>query len=204
MLKRYQPIWINTHFNHPNELTAEAGAACQRIVDAGIPLGNQTVLLKGVNDELGTMKELMLRLVHNRVRPYYLYQCDLSRGISHFRTPVEKGVEIVQGLQGFISGFAVPKFVIDAPGGGGKVPICHASPLRGRGALSRSDRLRRRIRFLRCLPNALPAESLRVRRQAARTFFHIAFRRVTMDGRGVRLAFVLVECRRLYLELVGC
>jgi len=125
MLKRYQPIWINTHFNHPNELTAEAGAACQRIVDAGIPLGNQTVLLKGVNDELGTMKELMLRLVHNRVRPYYLYQCDLSRGISHFRTPVEKGVEIVQGLQGFISGFAVPKFVIDAPGGGGKVPICH-------------------------------------------------------------------------------
>lgn len=125
MLKKYQPIWINTHFNHPNELTPDAARACQKIADAGIPLGNQTVLLRGINDDLSTMKTLMLKLVHNRVRPYYLYQCDLSRGISHFRTPVETGIEIVHGLQGYISGFAVPKFVIDAPGGGGKIPICY-------------------------------------------------------------------------------
>jgi lysine 2,3-aminomutase len=125
MLKKYQPIWINTHFNHPREITPDSERACRKIVDAGIPLGNQTVLLRGVNDDLTTMKELMLRLVHNRVRPYYLYQCDLSRGISHFRTPVETGIDIVHGLQGYISGFAVPKFVIDAPGGGGKVPVCY-------------------------------------------------------------------------------
>lgn len=125
MLKKYQPIWINTHFNHVRELTPEAEKACQMIADAGIPLGNQTVLLKGVNDSSETMKELMLKLVHNRVRPYYLYQCDLSRGISHFRTPVETGIRIIHDLQGYISGFAVPKFVIDAPGGGGKVPICY-------------------------------------------------------------------------------
>ena len=125
MLKKYQPIWINTHFNHPNEITPDSERACQKIADAGIPLGNQTVLLRNVNDNLPTMRELMLRLVHNRVRPYYLYQCDLSRGISHFRTPVETGVAIVHDLQGYISGFAVPKFVIDAPGGGGKVPICY-------------------------------------------------------------------------------
>ncbi|MEA5051731.1 MAG: KamA family radical SAM protein [Oscillospiraceae bacterium] len=125
MLKKYQPIWINTHFNHPREVTPEAAQACQRIADAGIPLGNQTVLLKGINDNAATMKELMLKLVHNRVRPYYLYQCDLSRGISHFRTTVETGVEIIHALQGYISGFAVPKFVIDAPGGGGKVPVCY-------------------------------------------------------------------------------
>ena len=125
MLKKYHPIWINTHFNHPNEITEDAERACQAIADAGIPLGNQTVLLKGINDNSETMKELMLKLVHNRVRPYYLYQCDLSRGISRFRTDVDTGVKIVHDLQGFISGFAVPKFVIDAPGGGGKVPICY-------------------------------------------------------------------------------
>jgi len=123
MLKKYQPVWINTHFNHPNEITPESAAACRRIADAGIPVGNQTVLLKSVNDDLETMRELMKRLVRNRVRPYYLYQCDLSRGISHFRTPVEKGIEIIHGLQGFMTGFAVPKFVIDCPGGGGKVPV---------------------------------------------------------------------------------
>ncbi|NCB33304.1 MAG: KamA family radical SAM protein [Erysipelotrichia bacterium] len=125
MLKKYQPIWINTHFNHPNELTPYSERACQAIADAGIPLGNQTVLLKGINDSTPIMKEMMLKLVHNRVRPYYLYQCDLSRGISHFRTNVETGVSIIHDLQGYISGFAVPKFVIDAPGGGGKVPICY-------------------------------------------------------------------------------
>jgi lysine 2,3-aminomutase len=123
MLKKYQPIWINTHFNHPNELTPDSKLACRMIADAGIPLGNQTVLLNGVNNDLETMKTLMKELVRNRVRPYYLYQCDLSRGISHFRTPVEDGINIVHGLQGFITGFAVPKFVLDCPGGGGKVPI---------------------------------------------------------------------------------
>ena len=123
MLKKYQPIWINTHFNHPRELTPEAQKACAAIVDAGIPLGNQSVLLRGINDNADTMKELLLKLVKARVRPYYLYQCDLSRGIGHFRTRVEKGIEIMQSLTGTISGYAVPRFVIDAPSGGGKVPI---------------------------------------------------------------------------------
>lgn len=123
MLKKYQPIWINTHFNHPRELTPEAQKACAAIVDAGIPLGNQSVLLRGINDNADTMKELLLKLVKARVRPYYLYQCDLSRGIGHFRTRVEKGIEIMRSLTGTISGYAVPRFVIDAPSGGGKVPI---------------------------------------------------------------------------------
>jgi len=123
MFKKYQPIWINTHFNHPNELTPDSIAACGRIVDAGIPLGNQSVLLKGVNDSAETMKTLLLGLVKARVRPYYLYQCDLSEGLQHFRTDVRTGIDIIQKLTGSISGFAVPKFVIDAPGGGGKVPM---------------------------------------------------------------------------------
>ena len=123
MLKKYQPVWISTHFNHPKELTPDALRACADIADAGIPLGNQSVLLRGVNDDAETMKELLLKLVAARVRPYYLYQCDLSRGIGHFRTRVEKGVEIIRALTGSISGYAVPKFVIDAPGGGGKIPI---------------------------------------------------------------------------------
>ncbi|MEG1509075.1 MAG: lysine 2,3-aminomutase [Clostridia bacterium] len=123
MLKKYQPIWINTHFNHPQELTPEAQKACEKIVDAGIPLGNQTVLLKGVNDNVETMKELLLKLCHSRVKPYYLYQCDLSLGISHFRTTVDKGIDIMHALTGNISGYAVPKYVIDAPHGGGKTPI---------------------------------------------------------------------------------
>jgi len=123
MLKKYQPIWINTHFNHVRELTQESEAALARLADAGLPLGNQSVLLKGVNDTAQDMKALLLRLVHNRVRPYYLYQCDLTSGIGHFRTPVETGICILHELQGHISGFAVPKFVIDAPGGGGKVPF---------------------------------------------------------------------------------
>ena len=123
MLKKYQPIWINTHFSHPREITPESQRACEAIVDAGIPLGDQTVLLRGVNDNAATMKELMLKLVHMRVRPYYLYQCDLSEGIGHFRTTVETGIDIMHTLQGNISGYAVPKFVIDAPGGGGKIPV---------------------------------------------------------------------------------
>jgi lysine 2,3-aminomutase len=123
MLKKYQPIWINTHFNHPQEITEESIRACEAIVDAGIPLGNQTVLLKGVNDDSEILKELFCKLVHMRVRPYYMYQCDLSMGIGHFRTTVDKGIEIMHSLTGNISGYAIPKYVIDAPGGGGKIPV---------------------------------------------------------------------------------
>ena len=123
MLRKYHPIWINTHFNHPREITSEARRACEQIVDTGIPLGNQSVLLKGVNDNADTMKELLLKLVKMRVRPYYLYQCDLSRGIAHFRTRVETGIDILHQLTGNISGYALPRYVIDAPGGGGKIPL---------------------------------------------------------------------------------
>ena len=123
ILRKYHPVWINTHFNHPKEITGVSAAACERIADAGIPLGNQSVLLKGVNDNTKTMKELLLKLVKHRVRPYYLYQCDLSEGLQHFRTDVRTGIEIINELTGYISGYAVPKFVIDAPGGGGKVPM---------------------------------------------------------------------------------
>lgn len=123
MLRKYHPIWLNTHFNHPNEITPESAAACARLVDAGIPLGNQSVLLRGVNDCLSVMKHLVQELVKIRVRPYYLYQCDLSMGLEHFRTPVSKGIEIIEGLRGHTSGFAIPTFVVDAPGGGGKIPV---------------------------------------------------------------------------------
>ena len=123
MLKKYHPIWLNTHFNHPKELTDEAKAALTKLADAGIPLGNQSVLLRGINDCVHVMKKLVHGLVMARVRPYYLYQCDLSMGIEHFRTPVSKGIEIIEGLRGHTSGYAVPVFVVDAPGGGGKIPV---------------------------------------------------------------------------------
>jgi lysine 2,3-aminomutase len=123
VLKKYHPLWINTHFNHPREMTATASRALDRLADAGIPLGNQSVLLAGVNDCPRVMKSLVHKLVRNRVRPYYLYQCDLSEGLSHFRTPVGKGIEIIESLVGHTSGFAVPTYVIDAPGGGGKIPV---------------------------------------------------------------------------------
>lgn len=123
MLKKYHPIWINMHFNHPKEITPAARAACEKLADAGIPLGNQTVLLKGVNDCPYIIKKLMQKLVQIRVRPYYMYQCDLSNGIEHFRTSVATGIEIMEMLRGHTSGFAVPTYVIDAPGGGGKIPI---------------------------------------------------------------------------------
>jgi len=123
VLKKYHPLWVNTHFNHPREITASSQAALRRLADAGIPLGNQTVLLAGVNDCPRIMRRLVHKLVQNRVRPYYLYQCDLSEGLSHFRTPVGKGIEIIESLIGHTSGFAVPTYVIDAPGGGGKIPI---------------------------------------------------------------------------------
>jgi len=123
VLKKYQPLWINTHFNHPQEMTTSAKEALCKLADAGFPLGNQTVLLADVNDCPRIMKTLMHKLVQNRVRPYYLYQCDLSEGLSHFRTPVGKGIEIMESLIGHTSGFAIPTYVIDAPGGGGKIPV---------------------------------------------------------------------------------
>ncbi len=123
MLKRHHPIWINTHFNHPREFTVSSRKALARLADVGIPLGNQTVLLAGVNDCPRIMRRLVHKLVENRVRPYYLYQCDMSEGLSHFRTPVGKGIEIIESLIGHTSGLAVPTYVIDAPGGGGKIPV---------------------------------------------------------------------------------
>ncbi len=123
MIKKYHPIWLNTHFNHPNEITPESSAACEKLANAGIPLGNQSVLLRGINDCVNIMKRLVHGLVKIRVRPYYIYQCDLSMGLEHFRTPVSKGIEIIEGLRGHTSGYAVPTFVVDAPGGGGKTPV---------------------------------------------------------------------------------
>ncbi len=123
MLKKYHPIWLNTHFNHANEITDDSKKACAMLADAGIPLGNQSVLLRGINDCIPVMKKLVHELVKMRVRPYYLYQCDLSRGLSHFRTTVAQGIDIIEGLRGHTSGFCVPTFVVDAPGGGGKIPV---------------------------------------------------------------------------------
>jgi len=123
MIKKYQPLFVHTHFNHPKECTREAFDACARIADAGCPINNQMVLLKGVNDKAEIVKELNHKLLMMRVRPYYIYQCDLSQGIGHFRTPVETGIEIIEKLRGWTSGMAVPHYVVDAPGGGGKIPL---------------------------------------------------------------------------------
>jgi len=123
MLKKYHPLWINTHFNHPNELTAQAVEACTKLANAGIPLGNQSVLLRGVNDTPQVFEQLCRGLVRMRVRPYYLYQCDLVKGIEHFRTPLSRGIEIMEYLRGRLSGIAIPTFVVDAPHGGGKIPV---------------------------------------------------------------------------------
>ena len=123
ILKKYHPLWLNTHFNHPKEITPEASKALAMLADAGIPLGNQSVLLRGINDCPTLMKQLVHKLVLNRVRPYYFYQCDLSEGIEHFRTRVATGIEIYEALRGHTSGFAVPLFIVDAPGGGGKIPV---------------------------------------------------------------------------------
>ena len=123
MLKKYHPIWLNTHFNHYNEITSESTAAIAKLADAGIPLGNQSVLLRGVNDCVNIMRRLVTSLAAMRVRPYYIYQCDLSTGIEHFRTPISKGLEIIEGLRGHVSGFCVPTFVVDGPAGGGKIPV---------------------------------------------------------------------------------
>lgn len=123
MLQRFHPLWLNIHVNHPNEISLELAQAADRLTRAGIPLGNQSVLLAGVNDCVHIQRDLVQKLVRIRVRPYYLYQCDLVEGAGHFRTPVAKGIEIIEGLRGHTSGFAVPTFVVDAPGGGGKIPV---------------------------------------------------------------------------------
>ncbi len=123
ILKRYHPLWMSLHFTHPDELTPEVAEACARLADAGIPLGSQTVLLKGVNDDIAVMKSLVQGLLRIRVRPYYLYQCDPISGSAHFRTTVQKGIDIIRGLRGHTTGYAVPTYVIDAPAGGGKIPV---------------------------------------------------------------------------------
>ncbi|MEK7278008.1 MAG: KamA family radical SAM protein, partial [Chloroflexota bacterium] len=123
MLAKYHPIWMNIHVNHASEISPELAAACDRLTRAGIPLGNQSVLLAGVNDSVHIQRELVHELVKMRVRPYYIYQCDLVEGAGHFRTTVAKGIEIMEGLRGHTSGYAVPQFIVDAPGGGGKIPV---------------------------------------------------------------------------------
>jgi len=123
ILKKYHPLWLNTHFNHPKEFTDDSRAALAKLADAGIPLGNQSVLLAGVNDCPVIIRKLVHELVKNRVRPYYLFQCDLAEGLAHFRIPVGKGIEIIESLIGHTLGLAVPTYVIDAPGGGGKIPV---------------------------------------------------------------------------------
>ena len=123
MLRRYHPLWVNTHFNHPNEITPESQRACARLADAGIPLGNQSVLLRGINDDPEVMERLCRGLVRMRVRPYYLFQCDLVRGVERFRTPLSRGLQIMEYLRGRVSGLAIPTFVVDAPHGGGKIPL---------------------------------------------------------------------------------
>jgi lysine 2,3-aminomutase len=123
VLQKFHPLWLNIHVNHPNEITAELAQACDKLSRAGIPLGNQSVLLAGINDCVHIQRKLVQNLVRMRVRPYYLYQCDLVEGVGHFRTPVAKGIEIIEGLRGHTSGYSVPTFVVDAPGGGGKIPL---------------------------------------------------------------------------------
>lgn len=123
VLKKYHPLWLSIHFTHPDELTPEVQEACNRLADAGIPLGSQTVLLKGVNDSVDVLKPLYQGLLKIRVKPYYLYQCDPVAGTAHFKTPISKGLEIIAGLRGYTTGYAVPSYIIDAPGGGGKIPM---------------------------------------------------------------------------------
>ncbi|NWF70844.1 MAG: lysine 2,3-aminomutase [Chloroflexi bacterium] len=123
MVKKYHPLWMNIHVNHPKEITPELSRALEKLAFAGVPLGNQSVLLAGINDSVNIQRELVHKLVRNRVRPYYLYQCDLVKGAGHFRTTIAKGIEIIEGLRGHTSGYAVPTYVVDAPGGGGKIPV---------------------------------------------------------------------------------
>jgi lysine 2,3-aminomutase len=126
MLRKYHPLFMSIHFTHPDEITPETRKACNMLADGGMPMGSQTVLLSGINDDPTVMKSLMQKLLTIRVRPYYIYQCDLIPGSSHFRTTIEKGIDIIENLRGHTSGYAVPQFVVDAPGGGGKIPILPA------------------------------------------------------------------------------
>jgi lysine 2,3-aminomutase len=123
MLSQYGPIWLNTHFNHPNEITPESKSACDRLLRAGVPVNNQTVLLRGINDNVETMTKLCHNLLKAKVRPYYLFQCDEVQGTEHLRTPVQTGIKIIEGMRGFTSGLAIPHFVVDLVQGGGKVPL---------------------------------------------------------------------------------
>ena len=123
MLSMYSPIWLNTHFNHPNEITPESAMACDRLIRAGVPVNNQSVLLRGVNDSVEIQKKLCQSLLKIKVRPYYLYQCDEIQGTEHLRTPVDVGIKIMEGMWGHTSGLAIPTFVVDLPQGGGKVPV---------------------------------------------------------------------------------
>jgi lysine 2,3-aminomutase len=122
-LRRHHPVYVSIHVSHPKEINADTARACEALADAGIPLGSQTVLLRGINDNCAAIKKLMHELLRIRVRPYYLYQCDLAVGTEHFRTPISTGINIIEKLRGHTTGYAVPTFVIDAPGGGGKIPL---------------------------------------------------------------------------------
>ncbi len=171
MLEKYHPLWINLHFNHPNEITPEVSRAVDKLTKAGLPVGNQSVLLAGVNDCVHIQRALVHRLVANRIRPYYLYQCDLVEGSGHFRTPVGKGLEIMEGLRGHTSGYAVPTFVIDAPGGGGKIPVMPnylISLLRPQGRAPQLRGLHHDLRGARDLPEARPARLPLLPARAAR------------------------------------
>ncbi|MEW6359880.1 MAG: KamA family radical SAM protein [Planctomycetota bacterium] len=160
MLKKYHPIYLNTHFNHPAEITPESTEACGRLSDAGIPLGNQTVLLKGVNDSPDVMLQLMRGLLRMRVKPYYLYQADLAQGTHHFRTRVETGLDIMEALRGFTSGLAVPTYVIDAPGGKGKIPLLPGYCKRPTRDLVRLRNYRGKISYYRQVEKPEGAECL--------------------------------------------
>jgi lysine 2,3-aminomutase len=163
VLRKHHPLYLNTHFNHPDEITATSAKACARLADAGIPLGNQTVLLRGVNDDPAVMKRLMQKLLAIRVRPYYLYQADMAQGTDHFRTSVTEGLEIVRALRGHTSGLGVPAFVIDAPGGGGKIPLLPDYLQELNDEEVRLKNYRGELYSYRNVPPAMPAEE---RRQA--------------------------------------
>lgn len=158
LLKKHHPLYINTHFNHPDEITPHSVRACQQLADAGIPLGNQTVLLRGVNDSVEVMRRLMTGLLSIRVRPYYIHQMDLVRGTGHFRTSVSAGLEIIRGLRGHVSGMAVPQYVIDLPGGKGKVPVLPDAVERQGDLLMLTTYQGERITYRDLIPLTIPPE----------------------------------------------
>ena len=199
MLQKYHPLWMSVHVNHPRELTIEVKEALERLANHGIPLGNQSVLLKGVNDDLETMKTLVHKLLMCRVRPYYIYQCDLINGSAHLRTSVAKGIEIIEGLRGHTTGYAVPQFVIDAPGGGGKVPINPGYVLVSRQRENRDPQLRRtnlRISGNRRRPN----RAVRARARISRRIFVFVIRGSCSSSERSR---GISHCRRDRLRSTG-